>query len=462
MDARPLIQQPSFPPPPTPPHISSISNPQFPPLQQIPQPQPHPQVAPQPLPQLPPAIISPSDHGAPEAQVSKRRRTSGPGSRGVNNLTPEQLAKKRANDREAQRAIRERTKGQIEALEKKIQDLTSQKPYQELQDVLRQKELVEAENADIKRRLAAIQSLVQPILAPTTINRTFTTASEQPFSVLMGQAGPPSLPTTQTTTVTPTMSTNDAAAVLSQNLPVPAPGFDPASVRSSASTASNYTASPSTIKHTPPRADFPPQPNGLSPGSALPRHPSNPASFPVRGQDDKLALDYLMASRNSSRESNHLSDRTPSSSASRVLPMDTVCQTPSSSSPTYRLEGPVCSMPIRNIPPTCPLDGLLLDFLADQRRQALEGIPISEIIGPPYPCFTSLINPTRRLYSHSLSKMFTDMLATFPDISTLPEQVAILYVFPSPFSPPYIQQSSPLSLTSLPLIDPPNDPGQSS
>lgn len=81
------------------------------------------------------------------------------------NLTPEQLTKKRANDREAQRAIRERTKNQIETLEKKIQDLTSQHPYQELQNVTRQKEAVEAENAEIKRRLAQVMNLIQPLVA---------------------------------------------------------------------------------------------------------------------------------------------------------------------------------------------------------------------------------------------------------------------------------------------------------
>ena len=163
MDARPLINQSTFPPPPP---ISTIANTHFPPLQHI------PHVAPQVPPQLPTGSLPPDDHASSEPQNSKRRRTSGPGSRGVNNLTPEQLAKKRANDREAQRAIRERTKSQIEALEKKIQDLTSQKPYQELQDALRQKEAVEAENADIKRRLASIQSLIQPILA-NNVNRTF-------------------------------------------------------------------------------------------------------------------------------------------------------------------------------------------------------------------------------------------------------------------------------------------------
>jgi hypothetical protein len=102
--------------------------------------------------------------GDPANDQNKRRRTTGSSSRGVANLTPDQLAKKRANDREAQRAIRERTKNQIESLERRIRDLTSQQPYQELQHVLRQKEAVEAENAEIKKRLASVLALIQPIL----------------------------------------------------------------------------------------------------------------------------------------------------------------------------------------------------------------------------------------------------------------------------------------------------------
>jgi len=94
----------------------------------------------------------------------KKRRASTTGSRGVANLTPEQLAKKRANDREAQRAIRERTKGQIETLEKRIEELTSQQPYQELQHAIRQKEMVEAENEEIKKKLASALNILQPLL----------------------------------------------------------------------------------------------------------------------------------------------------------------------------------------------------------------------------------------------------------------------------------------------------------
>ena len=105
---------------------------------------------------------SPSKSTIHRGSSVKKRRTSG--SRGVANLTPDQLAKKRANDREAQRAIRERTRGQIETLEQKIRELTSQQPYQDLQHVVRQKESVEAENEDIKRRLNSIVAIIQPLV----------------------------------------------------------------------------------------------------------------------------------------------------------------------------------------------------------------------------------------------------------------------------------------------------------
>ena len=95
---------------------------------------------------------------------SKKRRTSSTPARGVANLTPEQLAKKRANDREAQRAIRERTKNQIETLEHRIHELVSQTPYQELRRVLQEKEVVEAENQEIKRQLNTVLAILQPLV----------------------------------------------------------------------------------------------------------------------------------------------------------------------------------------------------------------------------------------------------------------------------------------------------------
>lgn len=106
------------------------------------------------------------------SQSGRKRKAPHTGSRGVASLTPEQLAKKRANDREAQRAIRERTKQQIEALERRIQELTAQQPYQELQAVIRQKDAIQAENEEIRRRLASIMSILQPIVGAQGLTGT--------------------------------------------------------------------------------------------------------------------------------------------------------------------------------------------------------------------------------------------------------------------------------------------------
>ncbi|KAG9383338.1 hypothetical protein A1F94_005249 [Pyrenophora tritici-repentis] len=125
---------------------------------------------------------APRDDGSADGQSNNKKRRTGPNSRGVANLTPEQLARKRANDREAQRAIRERTKNQIDRLNQRIRDLESQQPYNDLQVVLREKEAVLAENADIKKRLESVLSIIQPIVRATTgLNELAAAAERSPL-----------------------------------------------------------------------------------------------------------------------------------------------------------------------------------------------------------------------------------------------------------------------------------------
>lgn len=88
---------------------------------------------------------------------------------------------------------------------------------------------------------------------------------------------------------------------------------------------------------------------------------------------------------------------------------------------------PAFATPIRNTGPTCTLDSILLDFLHNRQREAAQGIPRQKLVGPPYPSVSSLLNPEKSIYSHPVSKVFTDILRTFPDIASLPEQVAVLY-----------------------------------
>jgi hypothetical protein len=89
---------------------------------------------------------------------------------------------------------------------------------------------------------------------------------------------------------------------------------------------------------------------------------------------------------------------------------------------------PGYAVPVKNCPSTCPLDSLLLDFLTERRQLAADGHPTRDIIGPRYPSVSSLLNPANSVYSHPLSKVFTDILATFPDLYALPERVAVLYI----------------------------------
>ena len=128
------------------------------------------------------------DDGQSDGQPAKKRRAA-PSSRGVANLTPEQLARKRANDREAQRAIRERTRSSIDKLNQRIRDLESQQPYHDLQVVLREKEAVQAENADIRKRLESVLSILQPIVRPPGGLNGMLAGEHNEHELIQGRAG---------------------------------------------------------------------------------------------------------------------------------------------------------------------------------------------------------------------------------------------------------------------------------
>lgn len=98
------------------------------------------------------------------ASAGRKRKLNSTSARGVANLTPEQLAKKRANDRQAQRAIRERTKAHIDSLEQRVQELSSQKPFLDLQAALKQNEAIQAENREIRQALKAVMDIIQPLV----------------------------------------------------------------------------------------------------------------------------------------------------------------------------------------------------------------------------------------------------------------------------------------------------------
>ncbi|KAK0378871.1 BZIP transcription factor [Colletotrichum limetticola] len=398
-----------------------------------------------------PAGAGTSPASQPPGDSNKKRRV-GPGSRGVANLTPEQLAKKRANDREAQRAIRERTKNQIENLERRIQELTSQQPYQELQAVQRAKEAVEAENAELKRRLATFIASIQPLISASP--------PSQPNSAPPPPADHPA--------VFPSPS-GSYSHVHQHNGPISA---------HNASTP-NSAASPASID---PTAGWQTTPNGGGGGPVSDLSPPNHMYAASKMLDqqrqglrhgldlgpERLGLDFLLDQNarvgkiqsgvNGAQDTpsyNHVPmkhdwtgvgpvthSRSPSLSGPTVhTPRSQVDypqqqsqgqqqqqQQPSSSAPPESRALGHHTAEVKNCGPTCPLDSLLLDFLHERRQRAADGLSTHEIIGPRYPSVLSLLNPANSKYSHPLSKVFTDILATFPDLSALPQRVAVLYI----------------------------------
>ncbi|KAL2753762.1 hypothetical protein ACRALDRAFT_1077329 [Sodiomyces alcalophilus JCM 7366] len=390
---------------------------------------------------------------AATTNASKKRRT-GPGSRGVASLTPAQLAKKRANDREAQRAIRERTKNQIEQLERRIRELTSQQPYQELQVALRAKEAVEAENAEIKRQLASIVSVLQPLIS-SPHGQAPTAAAHDPvhaFPTSRFVSGPHHQHHHHPPHSAAPVSTHTASTPGSAASPGPAEHQPwPAVSNDQLAQEKMLNQQRHDLRH---NLDLGPEKLGLEfildSSRRFPRVQSgihgaqdSPQYHHIPMKHDWAsayaaqhpAIAYANASFHQTRP-DHGSEST-SAAVSRGTPVlaPAPTTTPTTTTPTPA-PAPASTAPstaystteLRNCAPTCPLDSLLLDFLNERRQRAADGLPTRELIGPRYPSVSSLLNPANSQYSHPLSKVFTDILSTFPDLSRLPEKVAVLYI----------------------------------
>ncbi|TKA74168.1 hypothetical protein B0A55_06584 [Friedmanniomyces simplex] len=351
----------------------------------------------------------------------KKRKASGaPGSRGVANLTPDQLAKKRANDREAQRAIRERTRNTIASLELRIRELESQQPFQELQRVLQQRDDAVRECEELRNRLATVAHVVG----------TATAANGNGGQHAGQQVAGASLNGTFTidNLIDPTWLNADGAelAALASTVP-PHPSqqqqqhsgaqgqYYEQQVHPDLRSPSYATGSPASPhadgmmarKWEPSAQQQYSPPNGVQYEQQL--APPAPVQQPGDGERDRLGLNYIM-------------DRSSPNGHPAM--------------PTYNHQPPAPPSPPlyarlpSNTPPSCPLDSLLSDFIASRRQQISDGVSMQEVLGPEYPSFIALHDPSSpaRKNCHPVSALLIDILSKFPDISALPEKVAVLYI----------------------------------
>lgn len=375
---------------------------------------------------------------APSANGRKRKASGVPGSRGVANLTPEQLAKKRANDREAQRAIRERTRKQIEGLEQRIKELEGQQPFQELQRVVQERDRALAECEELKERLKAVAGIVG--------------ATHPGLHGSLAANGLPSI----VVKLTEVLSFADLANLTARQPPLPSQVQQPPSSHPSpqpyqpsqqhhhvygdhhlhpslrspherqSSVPSQPTSSATSPQETPGAAsktylatsdpgtaNQDQKPNFYSQG----QHVAPTAQMQPPPNGDRLGLDFLL----DSNQHSHHKTASPHNEVSRFASPSAQSQ----DKPIY-LQTPSVG------PSTCPLDSLLGDFLFARRRKLKEGLPVDQVLGPPYPDFCALAdqNQTPERYSdcHPLSKLLIDILSKFPDLAQPPEKVGIIYV----------------------------------
>ncbi|KID67198.1 hypothetical protein MAN_03956, partial [Metarhizium hybridum] len=388
------------------------------------------------------------EKAAGDGEAGVKKKKTGSGSRGVANLTPEQLAKKRANDREAQRAIRERTKNQIETLEKRIRDLTNQKPYQELQAVVGAKQAVEQENADIKRQLANIISILKPIVGSSSGEATHVSPTHT-FSPPITAVPSPGIHQYSATTPATTASPAANLDQIQPQLQHVSPGLSDDLIGPPDAHSGLYIAQLHNQKLQLRQGlnmsgerlglDF-----LLRPGERVSRIQAGANGAQDSQQYHHVPMKHDWAASQNEQEGHHPwtssdpSGQLPESSGSdgyrqaESSPSSIVPHHPGAlqqHNPETNPNGlPFYAQQLKHSHPSCPLDSLLLNFLSERRQRIADGVPIREVIGPRYPSVSSLLNPSNSVYSHPLSRVFTDILSTFPGISRLPERVASLYV----------------------------------
>lgn len=87
----------------------------------------------------------------------------------------------------------------------------------------------------------------------------------------------------------------------------------------------------------------------------------------------------------------------------------------------------VCAVGPSHLPPTCPLDRILLDFLSSRKDMIMDGVPEETVIGPSKPSVKAFLHPEMTDSVHRLSGVMSEVLSTFPYVRT-PEKLAFFFL----------------------------------
>ncbi|KAJ5668455.1 uncharacterized protein N7477_007025 [Penicillium maclennaniae] len=335
--------------------------------------------------------MSDSEANARNARTRRKPRT-------VSSLTAQQIEHKRDLDRKAQRALRQRLKSRMQDLE---EDLIRTKTS--LSDQGRSlMDEVQSLREENRRLRSCLDSIAQFALDGVPEENNAGHDTPRPDSVPIADDEP----------ISDTPQNPESPAPPSNLLTPGNRQFHTETTNASATMREFARYTPYEQHHRHP---------------AGPSYGCNEAAMPAGiGPPSAEAGDLADPRVSQPTEGNYsvsLSQRLHDSFMARTAPSSVTVNTilqPSTSSG-------IASVLPKHLPATCPLDQILLDFIASRRTLVAKGVAVNEAVGPSQLCLQKILYPQAAAGSHAISQVLAELLSIFPDVA-LPEKLGFMFV----------------------------------
>ncbi|KAF7898594.1 hypothetical protein EAF00_005040 [Botryotinia globosa] len=315
-------------------------------------------------------------------KAGEKKRVSRAGTRSVSSLSPAQLARKRANDREAQRNIRLRTKEHIERLEARIEELTrGRESGGELEEARKRNEELEREVRQLTESLAQLRD-------------DDSSSSDRSSMLNLGQTA--IMPGSSARDVRPAMASTSSISSRAGWM-----SFGPMDMSAPISGPASTSALDETNRFS--YFDLIPAVNFNDVGNWAPR---------------SIPSDIIQDSRLATPQPRSLVPQSLTSPVRQTIP---------ASLPPFQSLQP-WALPILNTStPTCGVDTYLMNIINGQKELARQGAPEAQIIGPSQPSMKALIYPDDPNQTHVVSTVISNLLTNLA-VKGLAERAGCLYL----------------------------------
>jgi hypothetical protein len=329
------------------------------------------------------------DHSPTAVEASEpTRATFQSRSRVKSNLSAEQLRQKRLVDRRAQQAFRERNKEKVRHLEQELNDLRAEWQSRE-KELLQDMQHIREQNETLLHRLRNIASLAT---TATDVDHAFPDAYDQGEAEVGNAADvikspSPRASSPQSSTVPQSERNTLPASALGDDivaLPDDQPPTDPRS-------ASLLVPSTDVVP--------------LLHSRTVAFDQGRTALAHFQDTDSRLTSVTANAAPVSPTSINNSAkvspDRDPARLVSAILPL--------------------------HLPPTCPLDHILLGCLQSNRSALSEGESPELVTGPERASVKRFIDQQPDSTTHAMSRVMSEVMSTYPSVGKA-EQLALFYL----------------------------------